>query len=335
MEWKDIFDTYRIQPNYIEQVSEKVYKLNTNSQNYCLKFTSLTEDQIGYWNAVYRYITERQVYGFVPVILTKDNHPLYLMDSHVMVMSPWVDNFRHDRPADEWINFFHGLGKLHGSTLDHTPVSYTENQISEIQQFFRNDKTRKKEELLQYIRYFESKRYMSPFELQACMHYRDLEWMMEVTEKWQSVYLELLKEKQSRKAVLCHGNLAPSHYTLLQDNIYFFNWEYARIDSPSSDLVVYLNNLFTYHDCDMNKVSDGLSIYFQYVRFQDDDICELMFDLFNLESYFSLLNEHVSNSSKEEIRQSIQLEKRYRQLVFANQLEQTLYAKLQMNQQEY
>ncbi|SER74989.1 spore coat protein YsxE [Gracilibacillus ureilyticus] len=334
MEWQQIFDEYQIRPNYVEQISDKVYKLITNTQNYCLKFSALTKDQLGHWYAVYRYISESHVLGFVPLILTKENSPYYLIDDQVIMVSPWIESYRGDRPSDEWIASFHGLGKLHGSTLQNIEVNYSQDQLTEISQYFENDRKRKKEELLQYIRYFESKRFMAPFELQACMHYRDLEWTMQMMDKWQYIYMDLLKDNQSRKVVLCHGNMKPSHYTLLNDNAYFLNWEYARMDFPSRDLSAYLNSLFTYHDCDMKKINEGLSIYFQYIRFHDIDKCELIFELLDPDPYLSLLTEYVNSTESDEIRRSIQLEKKYRQLLFSNQLEQLLYPQLEVNKEE-
>ncbi|MFC4403958.1 phosphotransferase [Gracilibacillus xinjiangensis] len=334
MEWQQIFDAYNIQPNYIEQISDRVYKLIANHQNYCLKFSALTEDQLGHWNAVYHYIYERHVYGFVPVILTKDNSPYYMLEGQVILLTPWVEGYRSDRLTDEWIASFHGLGKLHGTTIQHIEINHSTDQLTGIGPYDDKDIKRKKEELLHYIRYFESKRYMSPFELQACMHYRDLEWILQVKERWQYIYLDLLKEKQNRKVVLCHGNLTPSHYVLIDDTTYFLNWEYARMDIPARDVATYLKSLFTNHDCDMKKAFDGLLIYFQYVSFHDDDKCELIFDLLDLDPYFTLLSDYVNSPQIGEIRKSAQLERLYRQLLFSNQLEQLLYPTLQVNQKE-
>ncbi|MFC4388340.1 hypothetical protein ACFOZ1_11065 [Gracilibacillus marinus] len=328
MQWEKVWEAYNINPIQIDKITDRVYKITTNTTIYGLKISKLTIDHIGHWHAVYNYICTHQIYGFVPLILTKDKEPYYILNQTVLFVHPWVESNRTEHIIDESASFFHAIGKLHGSTTQY--VDNNENTFN-YQSF---DRKQKKEELLEYIKFFEAKRFMSPFELQACMHYRDIEWIIEQFEKWNDVYKGLSQETSQRKIVLCHNNLNPSHYVMLDDHLYFFNWEYARIATPIHDICFYLKHAFRYHDCDMKKIVEGLTIYQQYIQLDDREKCELQLQLLNIDSYIYLLENYVHQSMRLEIQMSKGLEQAFRQLLFANQLQTYMFPRLQVNQEE-
>lgn len=328
MSWEKVWEAYNINPIQIDKVTERLYKITTNTSMYSLKISNITIDQIGHWQAVYNYITTHQIYGFVPLILTKDKEPYYLLNQAVIFIHPWVEGNRAEYMIDESASLFHAIGKLHGSTIQYVD----NNENAYISQPF--NQKQKKEELLEYIKFFEAKRFMSPFELQACMHYRDMEWIIDQLEKWNDVYTELSEQTSQQKIVLCHNNLNPSHYVMMDDYLYFLNWEYAKIDTPMRDVSFYLQHVFRYHDCDMKKIVEGLTIYQQYIQLEDREQCELHLHLLNIDSYIYLLKDYVNQPIKLEIQMSKELEQAYRKLLFANQLQTYMFPRLQVNKEE-
>ncbi|WP_277678279.1 phosphotransferase [Gracilibacillus dipsosauri] len=324
-----VLDAYQIKPTKVEKVTDRVFKIHTNYRIYALKHTSLSDQQLGHWQAVHHFLDQRKVLGFLPVFFTVAGDPFVTNQQSIFYLMPWVESFPHERPTDEWTSFFHALGKLHASTLQLIELDQQKQNQAEYQAYFHSEMKRNSDELLQYIRLFEAKRFMSPVELQACMYYRDMEWVLEETEKWQQVYLDALEKSDKTSIVLCHGNLDPTHYIMTNNQTYFLNWEHAQMASPVHDLISFLLFNFQYHDCQINKLKEGLRIYFQYIPFGDLEKSQLALQLLSMEKYMHCLKAHNTPNKQTVIYESIRFEKEYRKLLFSIQLSEDLFSTIQ------
>ncbi|GAE92644.1 CotS-related protein [Gracilibacillus boraciitolerans JCM 21714] len=329
MEWSDILTAYQIQSEEIEQITERVYKIKSNSRQFALKKSNLVTDDLGRWLAIYQYIQHKQIFGFVPVYQTKDRQPFYQQQTDIYYLMPWVERRYSEQPIDEYGSVVHAMGSLHASTMAQHEIASLRQNKSTLEQQFYQEIVSYREQMITSIRYFEAKRFMSPIELQICMYYRDMEEIFNNIEKWQEIYLEELENNDQMKYTLCHGNIKPSHYVLTPASTYFLNWEYAVMASPTFDLVRYYHYLFQFHDCDMDKVKESFSIYCQYINLTDYEKALLVLQILSPSNWLqTVLKCTQPTASNNNVRNSIEIEKQYRKLLFSFELQEYIFETL-------
>ncbi|WP_018931417.1 phosphotransferase [Gracilibacillus lacisalsi] len=335
MEWSQIIEAYQLQPEEIEQVTERVFKIKANSQQYALKKSRLYPDDLGRWQAIQQYIQQKQILGFVPIYYAKNNQPFVRDQDQIYYLMPWVEQDYTDQPIDEYASVIHAIGRLHAATMDYHQIAPLKQNKDGMDQQFQQELSSYRDQMLKYVRYFEAKRFMSPYELQICMYYRDIEQTFNQLERWQEIYLDVMEETNEMKYTLCHGNIRPSHYVITQANTYFLNWEDALMTSPTYDLANYYQYLFQFHDCDMGKVTDSFSIYCRYIDLSDYEKSLLALQLLSPVNWFHEVFTSVQSSrNKNNVNCSIKIEQEYRKLLFGLQLQDFIYKTLKSEQFE-
>lgn len=335
MDWSRIIEAYQLQPEEIEQVTERVFKIKANSQLYALKKSRLYADDLGRWQAIQQFLQHKQIFGFVPVYYTKNNQPFVQDQDHIYYLMPWVKQDYLDQPVDQYAMAIHAIGRLHAATMDYHEIGPIKQNKQTLIQQFQQELSAYREQMLQYVRYFEAKRFMSPFELQVCMYYRDLEQTFNQLERWQEVYLDVMEETEKMKYTLCHGNIRPTHYVITQTNTYFLNWEDAFMTSPTYDLANYYRYLFQYHDCDMGKITDSFMIYCRYIDLSDYEKSLLVLQLLSPANWFQEISRSTQPlRNRNNVNSSIIIEREYRKLLFSLQLQEFIYKTLKSEQFE-
>ncbi|WP_163537915.1 phosphotransferase [Gracilibacillus sp. YIM 98692] len=335
MDWKQLAKAYEIEPIEIYQVTNRVYKIQTRSQNYALKHSHLTKESIGRWLALYQYIQQQQIYGFVPVYLTNQQMPFYAEDENIYYLMPWVENHALDRPSHEYASLFHSLGKLHAATIHKHDLSSIKNSQESYQEYYRNQTQIFREQLLQYVRYFEAKRFMSPFELQVCMTYRDIDFLLYQLDHWQEIHFETLGETADMNYSLCHGNLKLTHFVSTYDQTYLLNWEYAHFAPAIHDLVLYFSHIGSFHDIDLPKVTEAFDVYGRYLPISDFEKSLLVMELLSPDSWLQCIHSYMDvEVTTPQIDSVIMLEREYRKLMFHYQLQEHIASTLTRKNEE-
>ena len=92
-----------------------------------------------------------------------------------------------------------------------------------------------------FIMKAENEWYMSPFQLQAAMYFKETisaaDFALARLEDWH----EAMREKESARMVLNHGHLSVRHFLYNDTGTgYFTNFEKAGHAPPANDLIVFL-----------------------------------------------------------------------------------------------
>ncbi|SHN08131.1 phosphotransferase [Gracilibacillus kekensis] len=335
MEWSKILTAFQIQPEEMEQITERLFKIRANSQQFALKKSRLHPEDIGRWLAIYQLIEQKQVHGFIPLFLTNNKQPFYQEQSDIYYLMPWVERSYTEQPVDEFATVIHAMGHLHASTMANHQITSLKQNKSTLEQQFQQELTSYRDQMLTYVRYFEAKRFMSPSELQICMYYRDFEQIFTQIERWQEIYLAELEETEQMKYTLCHGNLKNSHYIITTTNTYLLNWESAVMTSPTFDLVTYYQHLFQFHDCDLDKIKESFSIYCRYIDLTDYEKSLLVLQMLSPANWIQSVKKCAQPARRKNIiKDSIEIEKQYRKLLFSFELQEFILQTLKREQIE-
>ncbi|UOQ47278.1 phosphotransferase [Gracilibacillus caseinilyticus] len=329
MEWSQLLQSYQLQPESIEQITDRLYKIEADHQQYALKHARLLPEDVGRWQAIQQYIQEKKIFGFVPVYYTVHQQPFVEDNGDIYYLMPWVNREISDQPIDEYATAIHTIGKLHAATMDYHKIDAVKQNRRTLEKQFEQELTYCREQMLQYVRFFEAKRFMAPAELQICMYYRDMEQLFNKMEEWQEIYLDRMEETDQMKYTLCHGNVKPSHYMITGMNTYLLNWEYALMTSPTYDLVSYYQYLFRFHDCDMDKITESFSVYCRYIDLSDYEKALLVLQLLSPHNWFQSMSDTLQpRRGTSNVRKSIEIEKEFRKLFHGFQMQEYIYQTL-------
>lgn len=325
-----VLSTYGIQDYQQEKRTEKVYRIHTNTGSYALKKSNVTNQTMGRWQAVYQWVVQQKVDAFLPIMPNVNQQLLVMNDNDYYYMTPWIENETVDmHPA-----FFHAIGKLHGSTmqrkeftLDEVRRQNIENSLLEELELYRN-------QINAYVEQIEKKRFMSPLELQIVMNYRYLLRLFDITEYWQSMYIEALEEDSNWTSCLVHGSLTPDHLIVNDYYQYFLNWETTYIGSPVDDLYTLCQNMFTNHDCSLEKIVEGFQIYENYISFSKVEKCSLVLRLLDLTQLLSFIHEIMESPRQmKRIPLSIETEREWRRVVLSLQFQEIIRSQLESEEE--
>src|SRR5690625_296476 len=161
---KKVIGSYGIASQQIIQVTESVYKVVTNQQNYALKKSELTSKTRPAWENVYHEAQAKQLIGILPLYLTKTGS-LYQEESDaIYYLSPWLTG---EQATIE--QSYRTIGQLHARTKQEETMP-TE-QIMERFSRYQKDCQHLQKGQLTYLKKFEMERYMSQFELKYATHF--------------------------------------------------------------------------------------------------------------------------------------------------------------------
>ncbi|WP_130860093.1 phosphotransferase [Gracilibacillus phocaeensis] len=329
MNWNEILDSFQLQPEEIEQVTEKVYKIKANQQYYALKRTPYQEDVFGKWLAIQQYLDQQQIFAFAPIFQSKQKQPFIYDQQAIYYLMPWLERSTQEQPIDEYETVMHTIGRLHGTTMQSHPTQSLKDNKDTITAQFQQELLQYREQSLGYLRQIEAKRFMAPAELQFCMYYRDLLQIYDTLEEWQNYYVTELEKTEQMKYCLCHGNLQPSHYVVANPYTYLLNWEYAYMSSPTYDLTVYYQYLFQFHDCDMNKLKQAFLVYCQYVPLTNFEKSLFVLQILSPARLLHMATEQ-NNNRLDSLSYSMELERIYRTLLFGFEMQASVYQQLQV-----
>ncbi|MBP2077435.1 phosphotransferase [Oceanobacillus polygoni] len=309
---KEILQAYRIYPTEIEKVTEHLFHIKDGRRDYALKKSSLKQDDIAAWEHVYYIANEKNLSEIVPVYVTKDGKLYENTSDSIYYLSPWL-LFAPRSSSENSIERTMGiLAHIHEKTQQSQRISKsTLNKNFHTYQTFCEQLPN---ELYSYVLRFEQQAYMSPFELQVCTHYRDIEIALNRINSEISEFLDQSEEELTWNLSLCHGNLELDHIL----NKHVINWEQARYDHVAVDLVNYFHQLTGEYDQPNELLMEGFNVYKRKYDLDMFDMKLLSIYLLNPASYMTIIRDYVRSPKEKTLTYQVsELQKQYRKLIFA------------------
>lgn len=232
MEWiKEITKHYGINPIQVDRVSDSLYYIKDNERKYALKHSKLNNDTVQNWLNVYRQADSLQLNCILPVYLTQDQSLYSKIDNQFYYLVPWIETSQANIET-----FYRRIGEIHAQTK-HKVILPKKNKVNEFEKYDTYCQTLN-HQLISYIETFEKKLFMSPFELQVCTHYHQIEILLGKLSKRIKQFIGLYRDETEWWVSLCHGNLSLSHFLGDQDAM-LINFEKTYFDNGTSDLATF------------------------------------------------------------------------------------------------
>lgn len=314
---QEVLSSYGIYQATITKISNKVYKIDDGKQQFALKRSELSGEEVSQWEHVFHQADKRKLVSILPAFLTINSSLYQKFDQSIFYLTPWIN-----RKSSTIESLYRSIGSIHSQTKRSQAI----DQENIIQQFNNYKKTcvHTREKLLSYVKKFESHRYMSPIELQVCTHYRDMQQSLKTCIE----YVERLIDEETTSIQwsnsLCHGNLRLSHL-LEGEQPYLINWEQARYDYAITDLVRLFTNDIVHYDAPVQMYLDSFNIYMKENHLNHGELLLLIIHLLDVTRYMEIVQAYIENRSQLTMIQQIQkLQTTYRQQKFALKLSRYL-----------
>lgn len=238
-----ILKMYRLHAEHLEEYGN-VVKVYTNQGPYALKKLRPSYERSNFMQNL-QLLTEKGFTNFAPVYHTSDGNYVLSDDENSYYLMPWLESDDNEE-NDHYHKMFRALALMHQKTSREEKVS--EEKIQLHFDTLSKQWEQERDMLDQFVLTCENKWYMSPFELQYCTYYHHVIRSHEFATKKLGEWHEAMKDKESTRISLIHGNVAGNHFLFDQQrNGYFISLEQSQLSTPVQDLVqFYLRSLYTY-----------------------------------------------------------------------------------------
>lgn len=241
-----LLQLYRLNPEHAEEYGN-VVKVYTSQGPYALKKLRSTRLERGNLMKHLQVLTEKGFTNFAPIYHTSDGQYILSDGNYSYYLMPWLDTFeQRGEENNQYHKMFQTLAQMHQKTVRDEKI--TEDSIQHHYDTLSNQWEQERNLLEQFVTDCEAKWYMSPFELQYCSYYHHVmrahEFSMKQLEEWQ----DAMKEKETTRTALIHGNVSKNHFLFDHEgNGYFISLERSQFSTPVQDLVqFYLRSFHTY-----------------------------------------------------------------------------------------
>ncbi|WP_077621339.1 phosphotransferase [Sediminibacillus massiliensis] len=309
-----ILQAFHVIPTDIVRVTDRLYKIHTPTDTFALKRSRLHPQSLSNWRSAYQNANKYRFDSIVPVYLTNDGEIYLEFQQDFYYLSPWIEQVASDEPKHDIEAFYHEISYIHQQTKQERklPDNFLEQSVlKEKENVFSGQA-----QLLESVETFEQRRYMSPFELQVCTHYRDLLRVYQSLDEWYELYLEDESKSDSANVCLCHGNLRSSHIINRNSKAYFVNWEHSFHGSPMHDLALFYYQDFQYHDSLVDELIQSFYVYEKRYPLLQSERSLLAIYLLNPQPYLNVVNDYQQRTTrKSQPFQLRSLEQSYRRLM--------------------
>lgn len=314
---KKVLNAYAIYTLNIEYVTDRLIRVSDGQGDYALKSSLLSKESVSNWENVYHLAFSKQVSPVLPVYLTKNGNLYVEMDQTIFYLTPWIETEQTKSSSQVIDQFYKSIGTVHAKTKQSQSIS-TENLTSDFNTYKRFCELTQRD-LLKFVEQFEQNRYMSPFELLVCTHYRDMEFALKEINRRIDQFSEEQEQEITWSYSLCHGNLNFSHTR----NSHLINWENSFFDNAVVDLALFFKQEVSFYDQPINLFMEQFSTYYNENKLSQNELYLLTIHLLNPSDYVKLIQQYVSNRSKDSmVNQVIKLQHGYRQVLFGLQWSQ-------------
>ncbi|OIJ10585.1 spore coat protein YsxE [Anaerobacillus alkalilacustris] len=260
---------YDLYPGKIEQFG-KVKKITSPKGTFALKESNMTQEQANWFSHVMRRLEKIDYYQVVPVIPNKYGDLTITHGNKTFYLQPWFWEEAEVPDEKKEIILFRQLGKLHSLTVK--PQEFSKDTIENSYQELLKRWEKRRLEMEYFAELCERKTYMSPFELTFLTHYSRMEQLANTASNYLKEWYDDCLEKQTFRAVLCHGKLDRSHIFYHPNGYgYLFNFEKAVLDTPVRDLAISFRKSFQYTLWKEDQGADWLGTYERYLLLEEEE----------------------------------------------------------------
>ncbi|WP_028402953.1 spore coat protein YsxE [Ectobacillus panaciterrae] len=241
-----ILQSYRLKPEHLEEYGN-VMKVYTNQGPYALKKLRPKQLERSNFMQHLQVLAEKGFTNFAPVYHTNDGQYILSDSEGYYYLMPWLDTYEQKgEENDEYHKMFQTLAGMHQKTLREEKI--TEEMLQQHYDSLSGRWEQERNTIEQFITDCEAKWYMSPFELQYCTYYHQVVRAHEFASKKLEEWHEAMKEKETTRIALIHGNVSMNHFLFdHQRNGYFISLEQSQFSTPVQDIVqFYLRSFNTY-----------------------------------------------------------------------------------------
>lgn len=239
-----ILKKYNLQPSSFEQLG-KVTKVVTNKGIFALK--SISHKINPSFPTFLQQLFQQGYTRAVPIYPTVEGKYLVYHNQQFHYLMPWLKNNSNEFRSDHYQAFFKEIARIHLTTIRKQQI-HDENEITG----YYETTIKKWEERNQFLESFieeaEQKWYMSPFELQFCTYFHEVNLAASFARTQLDKWHELMVDRKSFRTALTLNNLSDTHF-LYDDSGkgYLSNFERCGYANPTNDLVsLYYRILKTY-----------------------------------------------------------------------------------------
>ncbi|GIO21778.1 spore coat protein YsxE [Oceanobacillus sp. J11TS1] len=310
--WKKVLEAYHIFPVSIERQTERVVKVFDGMQEYALKRSFLTEQTIENWQHVYHIAREKNVTEVLPVYLTRDNSLFHKEEHFYYYLTPWIDAPVMTDPTYNIERTLQTLAQIHKKTKQSSRIK--PDVFKKSFQGFSDFCKQSIDQLHKRVTDYESRKYMSPFELLYCTHYKGVCHAIELLqEKLDQIYGEEETEFPWSTS-LCHQQVDDTHCK----GGYLINWESGGYEHPARDLSHYFRSLTGYYNQPEKTIQQAFDVYRKTNYLTVREIHLVSVYLLNPSPYLNVLENYTEHRTKKSmIHQIKQLQQQFRRLQFA------------------
>ncbi|WP_042223323.1 phosphotransferase [Oceanobacillus manasiensis] len=315
MEIEKILKLYSVYPLTVENITTHLWKIYDGNRSYALKESKLSSGAIANWERALKLADYHQLSSFLPVYMTRNGQ---LYQEHLgkyYYLMPWIEQDSNRGDSRNLADFYSSIGLVHAKTKQSKQID-KDTFIREFGTYEQACETLFNE-LNRTVARFEQSHYMSPLELMVCTQFRDMELVFQnLTKRLKQLVYVSDDEQLTWNTSMCHGQLNRDHL-LYHHHTQFINWEQARYENATMDLVHFFRAETLDYDAPTSAYTEQFDSYIKENKLSEKELQLLTIHLLHPFSYCRLIQEYVENASSQSmIVTTRQLQRAYRQLTF-------------------
>jgi len=231
---KDILLQYGIEASKIERITDSLFRVQYNGRYFALKRSSSSFSETDLWRNVHHDAASGHMRGVLPIYMTAWGSATVVMNEELYYLTPWIEA-RSSEPA----LLYETIGYIHGRTKQQVMLN-TSAWLESIK-VYKLEVQEGRKALLQAIEQFESRHFMSPFELSCCTQYAEADRAFEELIRQLDLIINMLGKNPVWQTSITHGNMTSDHF-LNGTTPMFSNWEQVQRRNATSDLFIYFQS---------------------------------------------------------------------------------------------
>lgn len=282
-----------------EEITPRLSKIISDYGIFALKLSTLSAYTVNNWYRIYTVKEQERLDFIIPVYRNLKGDIVARYQHAIFYLMPWIENIRDAQSEPSYQILFRTLGSLHAitkqkSSLDTTMLEESVNQHKKLteQKFMF---------LIESIEQIEKSRYISPFGLEVCTQFHQIEFVFNRLFQCYDNYLTDIQTEEIAFQAVCHGNLTSTHLMSTVNHDYLINWEYTRIHDPMLEVATIIKNHTATHDTPISQIIEALSYYEKNNPITNSQRSLLSIYLLQPDSYLSVIQEYFTNRKNHQL----------------------------------
>lgn len=208
-----IKNLYNIDAISFIKYSDKVYKINSEDCDYCLKYV---DNQCN--NNIYERLNNLNLTdSFILPMKTCIRSLQGQKDNKMFYVSKWIDNDYVESKDLKLKYYLRQIGLMHNksSFTNNVSISYFKEITMQLEEMI--EECYQKYEKIMYV--VEKKEYKSPFEWYFVEHFKDVILSLDKARENLNMFKELVKDKSTIRQTIIHQNFSYDHVFITKNKI--------------------------------------------------------------------------------------------------------------------